>query len=279
MIERIRYSIGGSRRDLEDLLHLVGRTAGILEGVRCRIYITLERGSREQRTTEEFVVARGLDVGRQSDLTATNGELASAELLSNVGCCWIEDDEDTLDPVSVTGGDACSRCGSGIREHADPLRGAMRSLRKYHLVRKPPPWVLGSRRLVALIQQHGWSGVEVRPIIERTTQRESEEFFELWITSVLPRMHASAGVERLKPSEFCETCMRLGYQLPSRQPAYARSVLEVAKDWNLSTEWLAPHFVPCPKLICSRRVVHELLKLEPTQKWIPVKLVDGVTIT
>jgi hypothetical protein len=274
MIERIRYSIGGSRQDLEELLRFIGGKAEILDGVRCRMYITLERGTPEQRTTEEFLAARALDVGRRSELTASKDELTSTELFSNVGCCWIEDDEDTLSPVSITGEDACPQCGKGIRAHADPLRGAMRSLGKYQLVRKPPPWVLGSTRLCELVRVHGWSGVEVRPIIERTTGRESNEFSELWITSVMPRMHPSAGIERLKPSEFCETCMRLGYQLTGRQPAYGRSVLEVATDWNLSTEWLAPHFVPCPKLICSQRVVQELLRLEPTQKWIPVRLVE-----
>ena len=275
MIEYVFYALCGNRRHVEELRSAVGLTHPIVEMPGgSTLDFELLVGTPQQAKAEELIKKYKLDPFRRRRVEATSDEIATARLFSNVGCCWIEDDENTLDPVSVTGGDTCLRCGSGIREHADPLRGAMRSLRKYHLVRKPPPWVLGSTRLVALVRQHGWSGVDVRPVIERTTGRESEEFSELWITSVLPSMHTSAGIERFKPSESCETCMRVGYQLPSRQAAYARRVVDIATDWNLSTEWLAPHFVPCPKLICSRRVVHELLKLEPSQKWIPVKLVD-----
>jgi len=275
MIEYVFISVLGPRTDVERFRIEAGLTEPIVDrpgGSTMDFEIDAE--TPKYAKAEELIKRYQLDPFRRRRVESTPEELATADLFSNVGCGWIEDDEDTLSAISVTGEDACPHCGKGIREHADLLRGAMRSLRKYHLVRKPPPWILGSTQLVGLIQKRAWSGVEVRPIIERTTGQKSEEFCELWVTSVLPSMHASGGLERSPVPDFCEKCRKLGYQLKGRQLVYARSVLPKAADFNLSSEWWARHYVSGPDLICSRSVVHELLKLEPSQKWIPVRLVD-----
>jgi len=275
MIETVRFSIDGSHEDLRALLAYVGLNGSIIDyPARSVTYITLVTGTAEHASLESNINKFRVGVRRYRTLEASPEELASCTLFSNVGCRWIEDDESALEPPQYTGSDACPECGKGQREHVVPLTGKLTSLRKSHLVRKSPALVLVSSRLAALFEAPKWSGVEIRPVIEKTTGQESELFREAWVHSILPLMHPSAGLERSVVPQFCEWCKRVGFQLTSRQPVYAAAILSSAADWNLSTEWTAPHFVPCPKLICSRRVVHELLKLEPSQKWIPVKLVE-----
>jgi hypothetical protein len=116
--------------------------------------------------------------------------------------------------------------------------------------------------------------VETAPIIDADTNKPSKDHYQLVITSVLPPVHPSRAPVRSPTPDFCERCRKLGYQSPERQPFYGRSVLDVAGDWNVSVEWTALHYVSCPDLICSRRVVHALMKLDRHQRWIPVKLLD-----
>lgn len=274
MIEKIRYSLGSSKANLLRLSEALGIRPVILDGhVRCRMYVTVEAGSREHGIIENWMTEPGHDVGQHSSFEATPEELAMSDWFSNVGCRWIEDHEKQVERPRYNFGD-CPECGSDRRRHLDPLRGTFGSLRKFHLVRKPQALFLFSTKLAALAEERGWTGVELRPVLDRKTDAPSDLFKEAWITSILPPMHPSAGIVRFKPCPYCETCKRIGYQMPGPQPVYARGALDGSADWNLSSEWLAPHFVPCPDLICSRSVVHELLNLEPTQKWIPVKFVD-----
>lgn len=276
MIETVRFSIDGSHDELEALLARAALKGKVIDyPAGSVVYVNVVVGTPEFTRLESCIPTFDVEVRRYSILEGSADELATSELFSNVGCRWIEDDERQVDPPKYSGTDFCPECGKGSRDHKIPLRGKLGGFRKYHLVRKPPALVLVSLKLASIIESNGWSGVELRPVIDRKTDQPSDLFKEAWITSILPRMDASAGIERFRPSPFCEKCRRIGYQLSGRQPVYASSVLEVAADWNLSTEWLAPHFVPCPKLICSRRVVHELLKLEPKQNWIPVKLVPS----
>jgi hypothetical protein len=151
--------------------------------------------------------------------------------------------------------------------YVDKLAGA-------HLVRVPPGLFLGSREIVEFIHRENWSGIEAEPIVDRDTGKGTDVLSQLIVTSVLPPMHPSGAPVRSPTPKFCEFCRKLGYQLPAVQPVYPRSVVAAASDWNQSREWTAPHFVSCPNLICSQRVVHKLLELEPWQEWIPVKLVD-----
>lgn len=274
MIEYVFYSLHGTRHQIEELKSAAQLEQSIVEmpGGSC-LDFELVAGSPSQIAAESVIEKYSIRPFRRRRVEATPEELATSDWFSNAGCRWIEDHEKHLERPRYDFGD-CPECGSDRRRHLDPLRGTFGSLRKFHLVRKPQALFLFSTKLATLAEGRGWTGVELRPVLDRKTDAPSDLFKEAWITSILPPMHASAGIVRFKPCPYCETCKRIGYQMPGPQPVYARGALDGSADWNLSSEWLAPHFVPCPYLICSRRVVHELLKLEPTQKWVPVKFVD-----
>ena len=266
-------SVGGDKPLLESLAKRLGLKCKIVKyPARHRMNFSLEKGSAEHAIAEDFVKKHDLALFTREEIRATHEEVKAAEYLSLERCSWIEDDDTTFEPPPYSLRDACRHCGKGALELTGSLVGDTKRFRGSHLIRIPPGLVLGSMKLAELITS--WSGPELAPVIDRKTGRESEHVRQLRITSILPPMHVDARIERSVIPEHCDICRRLGYQMSSRQAYYSRKDLAHAADWNLSREWVAPHFVSCPQLICSQRVVVELLRLEKRYVWIPVVILD-----
>ncbi len=275
MIETVRFSIGGSRAELESLLRRARLGAQIKDyPARSRMYLEVGAESDERRRLEECLRQLTLDVGRKSFFQASPEEFRTEPLFATYGVRWTDDYHQIVAEPAYSGRDACPHCGKGAQELAQPLRVYVDKLEGADFVRVPPGLFLGSKRLVELIDREDWSGIRTEPILDRRRGEATDVLSQLVTTSVLPPMHPSGTPVRSPTPKFCGFCRKLGYQLPAVQPAYARTVVGAAMDWNQSGEWTAPHFVSCPSLICSQRVVRKLLELEPCQEWIPVKLVD-----
>lgn len=273
MIETIRYSMNGQRKVLDAVLRQVRISGYVKDYPACStLYTNVIAGTEEQRGLEENIQRHSLRANRISYFSPTPEELSSCELFSSEACRWTDDVHEVVDPPPYTGKDACPECGKGSLELSGLLTVDVAKLKDADLVRVPPGLVLGSARLVEMIREQSWTGLETRPIVELESGKESEVFRQLWLTSIMPPMHPTAPLRRSPIPDSCERCRRLGYELPEVTPVYGERVAAVAADWNLSLEWTAPHYVSCPELICRRRVVHALLKLEPSQVWLPVKL-------
>ena len=238
------------------------------------VFVEVLAESDQKRKLEERIRDFKVEVGRRSFFQASPQELRTEPLFTDYGVRWTDDRFQIVTKPIYTGRDTCPQCGKGALELAEPLRVHANKLEDAHFTRVPPGLFLGSRAVRDLADHEGWSGLRVEPVLDRKTGEPSEVLFQLVITSTLPPRHPSGAPVRSPIPDFCEKCRKLGYQLPGVQPIYPRRVLDVARDWNLSVEWVAPLYVSCPEVICSQRVVHKLLELEPWQEWIPVKLVD-----
>ncbi len=275
MIETVRYSIDGKRTHLEELLIRAGLRADIKDYPACScVFLETIAGSDQQRRLEASLRGSKLDVGRTSYYQASPEELRTKPLFTDFGVRWTDDYYQVVAEPVYSRRDTCSQCGKGALELGEPLCVYVDRLKDAHFTRVPPGLFLGSRNLAGLAKNEEWNGLRVGPVCDRKTGETSSALYQLVITSTLPPRHPTGAPVRSPTPDFCEKCKKLGYQSPGVQPIYSRSVLDVACDWNLSAEWVAPHYVSCPELICSRRVVHRLLELEPGQEWIPVKLVD-----
>jgi len=229
-------------------------------------------GSHEHAKAESIILRHKLRTFRRSWYTPTVEELDTSRLLISRGCHWLDDMYEVMNKPDYTGVEACPHCGKGSLETHSPLRGKLSRLKNADLIRMPPGLVIISRQIRDLFDEHHWTGAEFRPVIDAATDQESSEFFQLWMTSTLPPMHSTAPIEHNGTPDACVYCKHYGYMLAKPQPVYANKVLEVAEDWNLSHEWLAPHAVPCPSLICKQRVVKEIMKLKSETNWLPCLL-------
>lgn len=248
-----------------ELVHYPNRSA---------IYLRTVAGSETDHIVEDYVKQHQLDVGRFSELRASAEELVTEPLFSCFGCSWTDDMHKIVAKPAYSGRDACSNCGKGGTELTAPLEVYTRKLNRAHFVRIPPGLFLASSKLVETATEKRWAGLTFAPVLERGTREVSDKYQQLIITSILPPMHASTPIVPNGWPEPCRICRRLGFKIDAWQPIYDRSVLQTVADWNVSEEWLAPHAVSCPQVICPRVVVHVLCDLEPYQSWIPVKLVD-----
>ncbi len=274
MIQHVFISVLGIRSDIEELKHSAGMENAIVDMPGgSTIDGEFISGTKEYSEAEATIKRYNLDTFRRTWFIPTVKEICDAALLELEGY-WLDDMYEVINKPDYTGVEACRYCGKGSLETHAPLSGKLTEIKGLDLVRLPPGLVLASNRLKDLFDEHQWTGAEFRPVIDSATDQESEEFFQLWITSTLPPMHATAPIEANRFPDACVYCKRFGYRLDKPQPVYADKVLEVAEDWNLSHEWLAPHAVSVPHLICKQRVAQEMKKLENETDWMPCLLVD-----
>lgn len=202
-------------------------------------------------------------------------EAARAPLLAVEGCTWLEDTfEQHAEPEFADDAGRCRACGLGSVRLRSPLRVSLGKMpRRAHLIRVPPSLVVASDRLAAMARERKWTALQIQRVLERGTRVPTERFWLFEITSILPPMHATAPIRRSVIPKHCGACRRLGYEYAGEEPVYSKEVLDGLQDWNLSREWLAPHFVSCPFLLCSRRVADAVGALEKKLRWTPAKLV------
>ncbi len=273
MIESIRYSAHGHRATLEKLADVAEIKLTIHEyPARSATCFTLTSDSKAAKKVESFLNDNDLDIGRHSSYRSSPEEIDNSCLFKNAGCYWLDDMYEVMNKPDYTDVEACKHCGKGSLETHSPLRGKLSKLGKADLIRLPPGLVIISKRIRDLFDEHQWTGATFRPVIDSATDQESSEFFQLWITSTLPPMHATAPIEHNGTPDACVYCKRYGYMLGKPQPIYANKVLEVVEDWNFSQEWLAGHAVSVPSLICTQRVVKEIMKLKSETIWLPCLL-------
>lgn len=275
MIETIRRSIHGPRAVLEELQRFAGIEGELVDyPARSALYVKTLAGSKQDRIIEEYISRFHLDAGRYAQVTASPEELATEALFNSEGGSTTDDMGKVVAEPAYSGRDACPHCGKRGIELLEPLRVFVKKLRNAHLVWSPPGLFLGSTRLADTIREQAWTGVDFATVLDRATGEPTDAYVQLIILSVLAPMHPSVEITLNGIPNPCQVCRGIGYRRVGWQVPYARSVLETAADWNVSSEWLSPNAVSFPELICRQRVVHELLKLDPRQKWIPVKLVD-----
>lgn len=277
MITSRSYSFSASREQFDELNSLLEKAGRIKDfGAGPSMQIEVLVGSPDHKAINRFLERYNINPLTFENYQASPEELVSEPFFSDSLCRWIEDCDPSVSwPLPYSGKDACPECGKGMMELTQPIKGNWQK-KKRPLYRVPPALVVGSAGLAELIRENEWTGVEICPVIERKAKHESERYFQLKITSILPPMHSSAPIHRSIIPDFCPRCRKLGYQLPYKEPClhYSREITKAAKDWNLSSEWLAPHYVSCPRLICSRHVVHELLKLDKFLLWVPLHWCD-----
>ncbi|MEK6799770.1 MAG: hypothetical protein AABZ12_12465 [Planctomycetota bacterium] len=275
MIEYVFISVLGPRRTVENFRKKVELSEAIVDRPGgSTIDFELVAGSCKHRLAEELITEYKLDPFRRRRVEATPEEMATEPWFSCYACHTTDDQYKIVAKPEFSGRDACPRCGRGGTDLVSPLLVHTKKLKKAQLVWVPPGLFLASKALAAAIREKRWSGVSFAPILERSTKSPTGVFEQLRITSVLSPMDSSTEIVPNGIPDRCEVCRRIGFRRLGWQVPYQRSAIAGAADLNLSAEWLAPHAVSFPELICNRQVVQGLLELEPTQKWIPVKLVD-----
>lgn len=275
MREIVRHSINGDRPTLEHILGTTGVRGVIKDYPACAaLFAEVDRGTAREVEFERELKKHALRSSRMNFFFPTEEELQTCEFFQAGTSGWVFESDDVVAKPVYSSRGACPECGKGRMELTEPLRVDTQKIAHAPLVRMPPALFLASMSVVELAGREQWTGLDFRPVIEQTTGTESNRFRQAVIMSTLPPMHRSGAPIRSPIPRSCERCRRLGYQLPGPQIVYSAEVLKVAKDWNLSQEWTAAHFDSVPSLICSRRVVHSLLKLVPDQVWLPVKFVD-----
>lgn len=276
MLKRIRFSLRGSKPIVESVAPALRPSKVKVEHYPFGSVLRLQvlEGSPEHAQVERLIQEYELDVSRYETLEASADELKNELFFQNSLSKWIDDTSTSIDKPLYTGSDACPVCGKGAMQLASPLTGKWQSFRRSGLRRYPPALIVASTSVGQHIEKSGWTGMRVRPVLERKTRSESPDMCQLEITSILPPMDASAQIERSCIPEFCPVCRKLGYQLSDFRPVYSRKSLEPAADFNWTSEWLAPHYFSCPRLICSRAVVTYLMVVVRAMRWIPLKYVD-----
>lgn len=279
MLKVKHCTVYGPKTLLRDLKRLCGLPKRIVDyGPICAFYPTVYEGSEEDLVLQRFVSEHDLDLRFHEVYEADPEELATGELFKLSYAPYIEAGFSGITKVAYTGQGRCPSCGRGTVELAKPIRLHPRIL-KWPIIRIPPALIIASFEVIELAQQHGWTGFKVHDVIDRQTKAVSSGAFQIEVTSILPPMPPAAPIERSTIPDHCELCHKLGYQYGAIQPIYSREVLDVAQDWNFSTEWLASHYVSCPFLICRRRVVEQLAKLDKRIKWIPIESVQKLSPT
>lgn len=275
MIKTFYMRVRGPAPDIQALKARINPRSKIdFHTLGATLYVYVEEHSEDHKVIQDAIAEKGLDCSQLEEVDATPEELSSVPLFRVTGARWIWPDQNVIDKPVYTHAERCPECGYGSRELAQPLRGKLpKSYRKYLVIRLPPALVLAPRHVADLIDQEGWTGVEVQPLIDRQTGEASRDFVHLWITSILPAMHHDAPIVEAELADICNRCKKLGYTLEGHQPWYASDVVPQAADWNLSQEWLGASYDPCPFLICTQRVVQKLRSLDPKLRCVPVHLV------
>lgn len=275
MKEYVYFALHGKRDVVEKLHQAVGSGHPIVDMPGgSTLDFELLAGTPQYALAENLINEYGIRPFRRSRIEATSEELATEELFSCYGCSWTDDQYKIVVKPAYSGRDACPNCGKGGTDLLEPLQVFVRKLKGAHLVRVPPGLFLVSAALAELTKERGWTGAAFENVIDRDTKVASEAYRRLVIQSILPPMHSSAPIVPNGWPTPCNVCRKLGFKLDQWQAVYSRDVMSKIADWNVSAEWLAPHAVSCPELICPRHVVHELLKMESSQNWIPVRLLD-----
>ena len=274
MMEHVFISVLGARRDVDRFCREVALSEPIVDRPGgSTVDFEMLAGTAQHALAERLIEELRLGPFRRRRYESTAHELATEPFFTSYGLSWTDDEFKIVAKPSYSGKDACPKCGKGGAELTAPLRVHAEKL-KACFIRVPPGLFLASSRVIDLIAEEDWTGTSSAPILDRTSGLEVDSYRQLLVRSVLPPMHQDAGIKPSGIPGACQDCRRLGYQLGGVQAVYPRSVQKCAMDWNVSEEWLAPHFVSCPGLVCSRRVVHALLNLQPKQVWLPVRWVD-----
>ncbi|MCC7353185.1 MAG: hypothetical protein IT330_05450 [Anaerolineae bacterium] len=146
--------------------------------------------------------------------------------------------------------------------------------------------VILSERVGQLLQEHGMTGFELRPVHHYKKPYKGEpSLYQLKVTHTLPPMASP-------PTEFehfhdCSACHRKSQFLrhthwwgevkyyEDTDVFYPRSVLEVVKDFNLTAEYFGELRVSHQLTIITQRV-YRLLREHKVKNWavVPVYLVD-----
>jgi len=239
---------------------------------RSMLAVCVPKDSRDHLITRDYAERFSLDMACRVEVRASPEELQSAAFFSDAGGAWYENDDEVFDPPQCTEDGRCPSCGRGAMQLACPLTAAVKEIPGRHLMRLDPHLLVASAKLVNSLKTERWSGALPRPILDRTTGRESRRSSALEVTSILEPMLAEAPIERSCIADHCDACRRLGYQYAGDQLAYDERVLANAKDWNFSAEWTGPGYLSFPQLVCSRRVVQRLVELQPSHMWVPVDL-------
>ncbi len=217
--------------------------------------------------------------------------LESAELL-----IWgptnqmIEDDYYDLRVDGYQGGprssnSRCLSCGTRLEQTRDLIVNK-RSMRGKDTSLTYGYQVIVSDQMARLWQEHGLTGIELRPVQHyRKAYQGEPALYQLVVTNTLPPMATP-------PTEFeglrhCDVCGRTsGYlkhthlwgKIEYREDTeayYPRRVVETSKDFNLTAEYFGELRVAHPMIIVTQRV-YRLLRKHKIKHWaaVPVHLAE-----
>lgn len=180
----------------------------------------------------------------------------------------------------------CADCGAPLEQIRDLIVNK-RLMGKRDISLTYTFEIILTERVANLMQEHGLGCFDLRPVHHyKKSYRNEPVLYQLVVKNVLPSM-ASPPTE-FEHIQVCQACQRRGQYInrthwwgeimyyEDSNVYYPRSVLDAAKDFNLTAEWLDVGRAMAPMMIINQRAYRFLVE-HKIKNWeaIPVDLVDS----